>query len=158
SLLANAIVDAQTHDRAYDDGRWRNAYCCGPLIDPATNTARLPGIYSKEKGRMLEDRYTASSDAGNAGWAIIALLSAHAKLEAGKEKPPSRFLNSARRAGKWVEEHCRVDDALGGYSGGYEGWEKTAENPVEPVKLEWRSVEHNLDLAIAFEKLSDAVD
>jgi exo-beta-1,3-glucanase (GH17 family) len=156
-LLANAIVDAQTNDRAYEDGRWRNAYSCGPLLDQATNKARLPGIYSKEKGRMLEDRYTVSSDAGNTGWAIIALLSAHAKLEAGKVKPPYRFLNSARRAGKWLEENCRVDDALGGYSGGYEGWEKTPENPTEPVKLEWRSVEHNLDLAVAFEKLSDAV-
>jgi exo-beta-1,3-glucanase (GH17 family) len=156
-LVANAIVDAQTNDRAYDDGRWRNAYSCGPLLDQATNKARLPGIYSKERGRMLEDRYTASSDAGNAGWAIIALLSAHAKLEAGKVKPPYRFLNSARRAARWVEENCRTNDALGGYSGGYEGWEKTAENPAGPMRLKWRSVEHNLDLAVAFEKLSDMV-
>ena len=37
-LLAESIVDAQTHDRLYRDGRWRNAYCCGPLIDPATST------------------------------------------------------------------------------------------------------------------------
>jgi hypothetical protein len=66
-LLANAIVDAQTNDRANENGSWRNAYSCGPLLDPATNKARLPGIYSKEKGRMLEDRYTVSSDAGNAG-------------------------------------------------------------------------------------------
>ncbi len=59
-----------------------------------------------------------------------------------------------RRAGRWVEENCRVTGPFGGYSGGYEGWDRTEENKTDPNKLEWRSVEHNLDLAVAFEKLS----
>lgn len=155
-LLADSIVDAQSHDRSDSDGRWRNAYSCGPLIDPATETARLPAVYSPEQQGMREDRYTVSTDTGNMAWAIIGLLAAHQRFEAGRENPPHRYLNAARRAARWLDEHCRADDDLGGYSGGYEGWELSKSNSQAPHKLAWRSTEHNLDLAVALEKLSRA--
>lgn len=152
-ILADSIVWAQMHDRTYKrgNGLWRNAYSCGPLDDPATNTARLPGRHDGTK--MLEDRYAVSSDTGNIAWTIIALLSAHERLEAGKGVD-CPYLRASRRAAEWIEGNCRVEDALGGYSGGFEGWEKTERNPVKPKKLQWRSTEHCIDVYVAFLRLA----
>jgi hypothetical protein len=155
-IIADTLVAAQTHDRYYKDGRWRNANCCGLLLDPHTRVARLPGVYGLGQGRMREDRYTVSTDTGNMAWAALALLSAHQMLEKGKVKPPHPYLTAARRAARWIEKNCRVDDALGGYSGGFEGWEKKTARDKAPVKLSWRSLEHSLDCAVLFTKLGAA--
>lgn len=153
-IMADSIVWAQSHDRTYRDGRWRNAYSCGPLKDPATGTARLPGWYDRHEKRWLEDRYAASSDSGNTAWAMIALLSAHSVLASGRKDSP--YLRAVLRAGQWIEEHCRAGGSLGGYAGGFEGWEETTAHPVAPKRLEWRSTEHNLDLYAAFSQLAMA--
>lgn len=155
-ILADTIVELQRHDRFYKDGRLRNAYACGPVMDVATNTARLPGIYDPGAKRVSEDRYAVSSDTGNMAWTIIALIAAHERLEAGKTEDYT-YLRAAVRAGLWIEENCRVDDRLGGYSGGFEGWEPSKENPHGPKKLEWRSVEHNIDHAVACSQLGRAI-
>ena len=42
----------------------------------------------------------------------------------------------------------------GGYNGGYEGWEVTDENPEGPAKVQWKSTEHNIDVYVAFKRLS----
>lgn len=152
AILADSLVWAQKHDRAYHDGRWRNAYSSGPLQDPATDSARLPGWYDPTRKRWLEDRYAVSSDTGNTGWAMIALLSAHDALSSGGRDSP--YLAAASRAGEWIEAHCRAGDALGGYTGGFEGWERN-ETSTGPAKLEWRSTEHNLDLYAAFSRVAD---
>src|SRR5581483_9170090 len=63
-LLADGIVWAQEHDRRFRDGRWRNGYAAGPIGDPATGHARLPGWYDEAHGREVEDRYATGSDTG----------------------------------------------------------------------------------------------
>lgn len=162
-ILADSIVWAQNNDRAYNDGRWRNAYSCGPLEDRASQKARLPGWYEEEKQKngeceiqpgWKEDYYAVSADTGNTAWTIIALLAAHNILEAGKKDSP--YLEAAVRAGQWIEENFRAGGKLGGYTGGLEGWEASKENPVAPKKVEWRSTEHCIDLYVAFSKLATA--
>ncbi|MBS1807446.1 MAG: hypothetical protein JST84_04565 [Acidobacteria bacterium] len=155
-ILADSLVWAQLHDRAYSDGRWRNAYACGSLEDPATATARLPGWYvtnenQPNKGKWYEDQYAVSSDVGNAAWAVLSLLAAHTILERGKKD--SSYLRAARRAGEWVDANCRAKDDEGGYRGGFDGWEKTATKPEGPKPIGWRSSEHNIDLYVCFLQL-----
>jgi hypothetical protein len=155
-ILADTFVALQTHDRSYRTYplAWRNAYMNGPQLDPATNAARLPGIYDPREKRMAEDRYGVSLDTGNVAWVGTALLSAHALLESDDLNRP--YLNAALSAGLWIEENCRVEDDLGGYSGGFEGWEKKKKDEMGPKKLPWRSVEHCLDVYVFFSKLAKA--
>ena len=151
-LLADAIVWAQNHDRVHHDGRLRNAYMCGPLRDPVTDTARLPGWYDVQRGEWIEDRYAVSSDTGNTAWAMIALLAAQTVLQPDHTK----YLGAAIRAGEWIADNFRVNDDLGGYTGGCEGWGKSKTNPDGPRKVEWRSTEHAIDLYVAFSQLAAA--
>ena len=152
-ILADTFCWIQSHDRTFKDGRFRNAYSCGPIADPATNSARLPGFYDSKAKVWAEDMYSVSSDTGNNAWAIIALLGAHRKLAAGKRTSP--YLEAAVRCADWIERQFRVNDVLGGYSGGFEGWESRSGKPG-PRKLLWRSTEHSIDLAVAFSQLSAA--
>jgi len=144
-LLANSLVDAQEHDRHYTDrARWRNAYACGPLCDPHTGAARLPCIHNAETQKVQEDLHQASSYVGDVAWAGTALLSAHAILDKGADD--SDFRRAALRAAEWIDSECRREDAWGGYTGGFEGWEPN------PEPLEWRSAEHAIDLYVLFSK------
>jgi hypothetical protein len=151
-LLADSLVWAQNSDRAlnFRDGRWRNAYACGPLEDPETKTARLPGWFDTTEKRWLEDAYAVGSDAGNMAWAIISLLSAQQILA----PTHNTYLDAAVWAGNWIEKHCKAGGPIAGYSGGYEGWEKTPTKPSAMKKMEWRSTEHNIDLYVAFLRLA----
>jgi hypothetical protein len=154
--LADSIYWVQKNDRAYADGRWRNGYAVGPIKDPATGKARLPGIWNIQLQLFDEDRYSVSSDTGNVSWACIALATAHEVLEKGKQDSP--YLRAAIAAAEWIERHCRIDDKYGGYCGGYEGREPTRDDPEGPPKLTWRSVEHNLDYYCVATKLSRLTD
>jgi len=149
-LLADAICWAQDHDRDFNDGRLRNAYCCGMLEDPATNKARIPGIYNEKKEVFEEDSYALGSDTGNNAWAVIALTTCAAIVEPGNRD--SRYLRAAVRNAEWIEKHFRQDDSWGGYSAGFKVLEPTHGGSQKEVK--WRSTEHNLDCAVAFEKLA----
>ncbi len=191
--LGDALVCAQTNDRTFNDGRFRNAYSSGNLIDSATGKARLPGFYYTVSGTYLnnvyeckkpgetqtissspvkscakpedvkkevlapdkdmwaEDKYTVSSDVGNAAWAILSLVTAHRIL--AKDQKDSPYLQAAVRGANWVEKF-RVKNFFGGYSGGLEGWEKTPENPKDQTLIDWQSSEHNIDLYAAFLQLA----
>ncbi len=159
TILADSMSWAQTHDRTgkFRPHPWRNGMACGPLGDQASDTARLPGIYDPQRKQMIEDRYAVSWDTGNQAWAIIALVTAHNTLEVGQPTSDYRYLSAALNSAEWIEKNCRADDDLGGYTGGFEGWEKTANNSDGPKKLNWRSTEHCIDLYVGFWKLALAL-
>ncbi|MEW6218995.1 MAG: hypothetical protein AB1634_05590 [Thermodesulfobacteriota bacterium] len=137
-LLARALVLAQERDRFFHDGRLRNAYAAGDLLDPATGSPRLPVWQEPASGRYLEDSYQAGSQSGNLAWAVIALVRAAEEL--GEEG----FRRSALALGEWLAAHTRDERGAGGYTGGYAGWEP------DPAPLTWKSTEHNGDLYAAF--------
>jgi hypothetical protein len=143
----------QNHDRYFDDGRLRNAYQAGDLrLPPGWNpngksgTVRMPGR-SDETGTWWEDAVQVGTSAGNSAWAMLALLAAFESLG------DSPYLEAAIRLGSWVENNCGVGGVLGGYSGGFEGWEPGPQNPGQ-TRLLYRSTEHNLDLYAAFSRLA----
>jgi hypothetical protein len=150
-LIARAMIEAQSHDRTFKDGRLRNAYASGELIDPHFGTTRIPGKYDREVGKYLEDENSAGTDTGNMAWAALALVQAHALLP---KRPGDPYLNAARTLGKWIIENTKVDDELGGFSAGVQGFEKAAGNPEGQVRKAYRSTEHNIDLEALFERLA----
>jgi hypothetical protein len=153
-LIGEALVKAQNNDRYYGDGRLRNSYASGPLIDPITKSTRLPGQWDDQTQMFLEDEYAAGSDTGNATWAALALVQAHYFL------PPRQgdiFLNAARKIGRWVIKNNKVEDAFGGFQGGFEDFEPTKDHPKGQSRSTWRSTEHNIDLVSLFGHLASAV-
>jgi hypothetical protein len=137
--IGDAMLVALDHDRAWHDGRLRNAYAAGPVETPV----KLGGWWDKAQGRWLEDRYQVSSDTGNMAWAMLALLS----LDQALHDP--RYRTGAVKIGGWVAGRADTRGA-GGYTGGVSGWEPS------PAALSWKSTEHNTDLAGAFTLLSKA--
>ncbi|RLB08494.1 MAG: hypothetical protein DRG39_08755, partial [Deltaproteobacteria bacterium] len=55
--------------------------------------------------------------------------------------------------GEWIEENCKDIRGTGGYTGGYRGWEKTANNPQGQTKILSKSTEHNINVYVAFSRL-----
>jgi hypothetical protein len=158
-LLADAIVYAQNHDRWYEDGRLRNAYQAGDLkLFPGwephgrSETARMPGWWECEERQWYEDLAQVSTSTGNVAWAIIALLQA---AEAIADKAGG-YRDAAETLGEWIYLHCYDESGYGGYTGGYEGWELSWAGHEGPIKLAWKSTEHNLDCYVAFTMLSQA--
>ena len=131
--IGDAILAALDHDRAWHDGRLRNAYAAGPVDTPV----KLGGWWDKAQGRWLEDRYQVSSDTGNMAWAMLALLSLDQVLH------DTRYRDGAARIGAWVAGRGDTRGA-GGFTGGFSGWEPS------PAAVQWKSTEHNTDLAGAF--------
>lgn len=150
TLLADAFVYAQNHDRYYEDGRLRNAYQGGDLILPPgwtpndrKGTARMPGWWDLCEKKWYEDAEQVGTYTGNMAWVLTGFLRAYQVL--GK----TEYLDAAKRLGLWIEENTRDARGTGGYTGGFEGWEPT------PAPLLWKSTEHNIDLYVAFMTLSD---
>lgn len=148
TLLADAFVYCQAHDRFYDNDRLRNAYMAGDLTTPPgwnpngrEGTCRLPGWTDKGTGEWRESAEHGGSGTGNLAWVMLALLDYYEKW-GGEE-----YLTSVITLGNWIETHTRDTRGAGGYTGGYEGWEPT------PIKLLWKSTEHNLDLYVALKRL-----
>ena len=153
-LIGDALVKVQDNDRYFSDGRLRNSYVSGPLMDPVTKKARLPGQWDDQTKAFLEDEYAAGSDTGNAAWAALALVQAQSFL------PPREgdiFLNAARKIGRWIVNNNRVEDAFGGFQGGFEDFEPTKDHPGGQFRCTWRSTEHNIDLVALFDHLALAV-
>lgn len=140
-ILADSFLYAQNNDRYFRDGRLRNAYQSGDLIDYETKKARLPGWWNEREKKWYEDKEFVGSFTGNLAWAMIALISYYEKTGVIK------YLQSAERLGEWIENNCRDERGHGGYTGGYEGCEPNQK------KLFWKSTEHNLDAYVAFERL-----
>ncbi|HLG49994.1 MAG TPA: hypothetical protein VKY24_27385 [Reyranella sp.] len=152
-LIAKALVDAQSHDRTFRDGRLRNAYASGQLLDPNCHCTRLPGAWNAQANAWREDEYAAGSDTGNMAWAGIALVEAHALLPSRAGDP---YLQAARRLAQWIVATQRDGDGLGGFRGGLEGFETAPGSPSGQHASTWRSTEHNIDLVAFFRLLAAA--
>jgi hypothetical protein len=135
-VLGDALLAAQARDRAWHDGRLRNAYAAGPV--PATGTYPLSGWWDASAARWVEDAYQVGTATGVLAWAMLFWL----HLSAATADP--RYRAAAARAADWIEANLR---APRGYSGGFFGWDPT------PTRLAWISTEHNLDLAVVFAAL-----
>ncbi len=152
-LIGDALVYAANNDRFFTDGRLRNAYQGGDLkLFPGwtpngkTNTARASGWWDSQ-GFWFEDKSFVGTDTGNMAWSILALLSLY------EQTNNSKYLNTSVKLGLWIETNCRDQRGAGGFTGGYEGWEQTVNNPQGQTKLLWKSTEHNIDCYVAFLRL-----
>jgi hypothetical protein len=135
--IGDAMLFAQTHDRAWHDGRLRNAYFAGTLARPV----KLSGWWDPYQNRWFEDRYQVGSDTGNMAWAMLALLA----LDRMTNDP--RYRAGAIRLGMWLQR-WRNARGPGGFTGGAFGHEPS------PDALSWKSTEHNTDLAAAYRALA----
>lgn len=140
-IIADAFISAKNNDRYYTDGRLRNAYMAGDLIEEATGKAKIPGWWDPEDNTWYEDEFQVSTHTGNLAWTMIALLNYYKKM-GGNE-----YLATSMELGDWIERETRDAGCSGGYTGGYEGWEP------DPKKLTWKSTEHNIDAYVAFKLL-----
>jgi hypothetical protein len=138
--IADALLWALDHDRYWHDDRLRNAYAAGGI---GKGTVKLAGWWDLRAQRWLEDAYQAGSDSGNMAWVMLALLTLDASTD------DARYRNGALRLARWVE--TRLDTrGSGGFTGGDFGHEP------KPQHVEWKSTEHNTDLAAAFRRLARA--
>jgi len=139
--IGDAMLLALDHDRFWHDGRLRNGYLAGAV---GTAPLKLAGWWSSRDQRWLEDNYQAGSDSGNLAWAMLALLTLERYAH---ENDPGyqvgRYLAGARRLGAWLAGQ-RDRRGAGGFMGGSFGSE------TAPRALQWKSTEHNIDLAAAF--------
>jgi len=138
--IVDALLYAQNHDRFYKDGRIRNSYRAGKLASPEGRVL-LPGWYDAKQGRWVEDEFQVSTHTGNVAWAMLAFLGYYQTYGGAP------YLDAALRMGEWVEQNCRDSRGVGGYIGGFSGWEPN------PKLLRYKSTEHNLDLYAAFWRL-----
>src|SRR5579862_6869309 len=67
--IGDAMLWALDHDRAYHDGRLRNAYPGGPAAD---DPVKLSGWWDSNQNKWFEDGYQVGSDSGNMAWAMLA--------------------------------------------------------------------------------------
>ena len=153
-LIARALVEAQHRDRTFHDGRLRNAYAGGELIDPQAGTTRIPGAYDQTARQYFEDENAVGTDTGNMAWAALALVQAHALLPQRSGQP---YLEAALALARWVTANTEVDDTLGGFAAGLQGFERAAGEPAGQQPRTYRATEHNIDLEALFGHLARAV-
>nr|WP_238431451.1 hypothetical protein [Streptomyces cavernae] len=137
--LGDALLYAQAHDPAYDDGRLRQAYNVGPYT--FYDGSRQPDGFVRADGTAnvgTQFGFTGTA-VGDMAWAGIA-LSALAHRTGTR-----RFLAGAVRIGEWIERTGRTDEPLGGYKFGVNG---------AGEKLPFTSTEHNTDLVCLFGRLA----
>ena len=153
TLIADALVYAQTNDRYFNDGRLRNAYQAGDLkLFPGwtphgkEDTVRMPGWSDLQEG-WVEDKIHVGTHTGNVAWAMISLVTYYQNM-GGQE-----YLEASEQMGEWIETNTKDERGAGGYTGGYEGWETTTNNPDGQTKLLWKSTENNIDLYVVFTRL-----
>jgi len=143
-ILADSFISAMDHDRYYIDGRLRNAYMSGDLIDHMTGKARIPGWWDPVAEEWYEDQFQISTYTGNLAWTMISLLNYY------REMGGNEYLEASMELGEWIETETRDVRCAGGYAGGYEGWEPN------PKKISWKSTEHNIDVYVAFKLLYES--
>ncbi len=143
-IIGDAFAYAQENDRFFNDGRLRNAYRSGDIDEDGN--VRLPGWWDDTEDRWFEDDYQVSSHTGPLAWVIIAWLTYD------QATGEDRYLDSALRLGEWIRENCWDGNGdFPGYTGGFEG------NDDEAVAVSWKSTEHNIDIYVAFTRLSQVI-
>ncbi|MGW0865018.1 Tat pathway signal sequence domain protein [Streptomyces sp. NPDC002611] len=139
TALGDALLYAQSHDPAYDDGRLRQAYNVGPYT--FYDGSRQPDGFVRADGTAnvgTQFGFTGTA-VGDMAWAGIALSALARRTKA------RRFLAGAVRIGEWIERTGRTDEPLGGYKFGVDRANQ---------KLPFTSTEHNTDLVCLFGRLA----
>jgi hypothetical protein len=137
--LGDALLYAQLHDPAYDDGRLRQAYNTGPYTF-YDGTPQPDGFVRADGTANVGTQFGFTGTAvGDMAWAGIA-LSALARRTGAR-----RYLTGAVRIGEWIERNGRTGEPLGGYKFGVDGANQ---------KLPFTSTEHNTDLVCLFGRLA----
>ncbi|KOG31412.1 hypothetical protein [Streptomyces resistomycificus] len=137
--LGDALLYAQAHDPAYDDGRLRQAYNVGPYTF-YDGSPQPDGFVRADGSANVGTQFGFTGTAvGDMAWAGIALAALARRT--GKR----RFLAGAVRIGEWIERVGRTDEPLGGYKFGVDGADE---------KLPFTSTEHNTDLIALFGQLA----
>ena len=137
--LGDALLYAQAHDPAYDDGRLRQAYNVGPYVF-FDGVAQPDGFVRADGTANVGTQFGFTGTAvGDMAWAGIALAALARRT--GKR----RFLDGAVRIGTWIEVNGGTDQPLGGYRFGVDG---------ANAKLPFSSTEHNTDLVALFGQLA----
>jgi hypothetical protein len=137
--IADALAYATDNDPDYHDGRLRNAYAAG--VVKQHGPILLPGYWSQERGAWNQDAYQVGSATGNQAWAALALL------EAFRQTREQRYLLAAEKVLLWTQRNTYDAQAPAGFIGGFYGY------PPNPVRQGWKSTEHNVDLAAAWQAL-----
>jgi hypothetical protein len=141
--VADALVFAVENDRFYKDGRVRNAYRAGAITE---SPVLLPGWWSYQENKWLEEPSQVGSSTGNVAWAALALLNAY------EVTGELSYVDTAIKIMTWVAAlPGRNERALAGFPGGFFGHEP------EPTALTWKSTEHNIDTYAVFDWL-DRID
>ncbi|MFJ4539751.1 Tat pathway signal sequence domain protein [Streptomyces tibetensis] len=139
TALGDALLHAQSHDPAYDDGRLRQAYNVGPYTF-YDGSLQPDGFVRADGTANVGTQFGFTGTAvGDMAWAGIA-LGALARRTGAR-----RFLKGAVRIGEWIERTGRTDEPLGGYKFGVDGANQ---------KLPFTSTEHNTDLVCLFGRLA----
>ncbi|KAB1142385.1 Tat pathway signal sequence domain protein [Streptomyces luteolifulvus] len=139
TALGDALLYAQAHDPAYDDGRLRQAYNVGPYTY-YDGSSQPDGFVRPDGTANVGTQFGFTGTAvGDMAWAGIA-LSALARRTGER-----RFLTGAVRIGEWIDRVARTDEPLGGYKFGVDGAGK---------KLPYTATEHNTDLVGLFGQLA----
>ncbi|MDC2954272.1 Tat pathway signal sequence domain protein [Streptomyces gilvifuscus] len=137
--LGDALLYAQAHDPAHDDGRLRQAYNVGPYTF-YDGSAQPDGFVRADGTANVGTQFGFTGTAvGDMAWAGIALSTLAGRT--GRR----RFLTGAVRIGEWIERVGRTDEPLGGYKFGVNGADE---------KLPFTSTEHNTDLVGLFGRLA----
>lgn len=123
---------------ALSDTRVRNTYRAGAVGDKVLAN----GWWDAAQNRWVEDAYQSGTATGNVAWAALTLLAVH---EATND---ARWRDAAAKLSGWVVAATR--DPAGGFSGGVDGFD------AAPVKLNWKSSEHAIDLVAVFGWLATA--
>jgi hypothetical protein len=131
--IGDAFVLVGRDDRAFRDGRLRNAYRSGAV---GQGSPALPGWWDAAAKVWAEDAYQDGTATGNVAWAALALLTLSDAT--GREE----YLSGAKRLIDWVDVNTGRGKASG-FSGGFFGFDR-AQTP-----LHWASTEHNVDVAAA---------
>lgn len=136
--IGRALSRAAHADRAFHDGRIRNAYRAGP-VDNAPPVS--PGWWDATRNLRAEDWYQDGSYTGNTAWAALALLNLY---QATRE---TAFRDDAAGLIDWVAASTVCNRF---FCGGYDGYDD------RQIRLPWISTEHNVDVAAAAQWLARA--
>lgn len=131
-------IGAALERAALRDTRVRNTYRAGAVDDKVLAN----GWWDAAQNRWVEDAYQSGTATGNAAWTALALLALH------EATADARWRDAAAKLAGWVVATTR--DPAGGFSGGVDGFD------TAPVKLNWKSSEHAIDLVAMFGWLANA--